>query len=394
MWMMFGIYLYAIASDNLSTSIQLLLDHLQLLSLLSISLILSKLFTGYLAVKHKTHVAQFINELFLKTYYLVLALVYLVYPFSFEWFLILFVFSYVFATLFFWIYAWYEGFRISFKLRILKVSRIIKYGAFTILDKGALIMVGNIDLIMIGILLNLENVAYYTLAFYIGTVIVVPRRAIQPPAAALVARFLREESWSELQKLYRQTSLNQLFIGSFIFVLIWINIQEIYSFIPEKFYGGIWVVLFIALSKLFDLAAGIGGAILIYSKYYRLNLVFNLILILVTIGSNYLLIGYWGINGAAIATAITFFLFNLIRTVYVYHKFKMHPFTKDTLKVIVVLVLAIAIGSYIQPIPEYPFIQAAIKSLLVGGGILGASLVWKIKAEILEKLLSLVRYKK
>jgi len=39
---------------------------------------------------------------------------------------------------------------------------------------------------------------------------------------------------------------------------------------------GKWVVFYIGISRLFILITGISGPIIVFSKYYRINLVFNL----------------------------------------------------------------------------------------------------------------------
>ena len=49
---------------------------------------------------------------------------------------------------------------------------------------------------------------------------------------------------------------------------------------------------------------------------------------MLTIGINYMLIPIYGIDGAAMATAMSVFVFYSIKTLFVYFKMKMHPFTK------------------------------------------------------------------
>lgn len=115
---------------------------------------------------------------------------------------------------------------------------------------------------------------------------------------------------------------------------------------PEKFSGGRLVVFFIGLSQLFNVAMGVNGAIILNSKYYRFDLYANLFLLVVTFLSNYLFIpdssplkelGIVGINGAAFATALSIFLFNFIKFVFIYVKVKLHPFDIKTLYSILLL---------------------------------------------------------
>ena len=67
----------------------------------------------------------------------------------------------------------------------------------------------------------------------------------------------------------------------------------------------------------------------------------------ITIATNYILIPKYGINGAAMATAISVLLFNLIRLVLIKVKMNMHPFSLNTLKTIIVLLVIYYLHQYL-----------------------------------------------
>jgi len=67
--------------------------------------------------------------------------------------------------------------------------------------------------------------------------------------------------------------------------------------------------------------------------------------------------------GAAIATAITFLTYNLLKVVYVKYRFNMQPFFIETFKGLMVIILATVIGGYITILPQMPFISIVIKSV-------------------------------
>ena len=346
--------------------------------------VFNQIFTGFIVANHKTPMVQFVNEVYLKVSYLILATVYLLNPFSFDIYLKIFVGTYVSSLLIFVFYSVKIGFSFHFKLKLLKVRELLVYGGYTVLNKGAGIIVNNLDLIMIGLILNLADVAYYILAFYIGAVIIIPQRAIQAPAYPMVSSFINNNELEKLGKLYKQTSINQLIVGGVLFVLIWVNIEGIYSIIPDKFSGGMWVVFFIGISKLFILSTGVSGAIIIFSKYYRVNLVFNLFLILLTVTTNYFLIIKYGINGAAMATAITFLTYNVLKVVYIKWRFKISPFDVQTVKSLIVLILSVFLGRMISIIPEYPSLEIIIKSVIILLVLATGLYTLRVKAEILD----------
>jgi len=61
-----------------------------------------------------------------------------------------------------------------------------------------------------------------------------------------------------------------------LFLGIWCNIDSIFELIPngEIYSPGKWVVFYIGLSKLFDMATGVNQEIVGTSKYYKIDLLF------------------------------------------------------------------------------------------------------------------------
>jgi O-antigen/teichoic acid export membrane protein len=130
-----------------------------------------------------------------------------------------------------------------------------------------------------------------------------------------------------VKKLYEQTAINQLIIGALLLLGIWSNLSNIYHFVPNgKLYEqGFYVVLFIGLGKLSDMLFGANGEIIVMSKYYKFNVLAVLILAMMTIALNLVLIPEYGIQGAAIASFLAMFLFNLIKYLFVWIKFGLQP---------------------------------------------------------------------
>tara|TARA_B110000467_G_scaffold140658_1_gene140848 strand:- start:48 stop:836 length:789 start_codon:yes stop_codon:yes gene_type:complete len=234
-------------------------------------------------------------------------------------------------------------------------------------------IVARVDMMMIGSMLDLEQVAFYTVAFFIGNAIKVPAKSIVAISIPLVAKAWEKQDYKEIQTLYTKSSINQLIIGGVLFLCIWLNIDEIFSLLPTKFQGGKWVVFYIAIAQLFSMANGINGTIIVNSKHYKYDLYTNVVLVFVTIITNYLLIqessplssyGIVGINGAAFATAFSVLLFNLIRLILIKVKMNMHPFSLQTIKTIVLL-FAMFFALNFLPNSSYAFADIIWKSIVV-----------------------------
>ncbi len=282
----------------------------------------------------------FINEVFLKLYCMSVLFLYWFNLFDFATFLQIYLLGYLikFAILFL-IQWWYDRFSFSFSVKDLNLKELLEFGLYVMVGGASIMIVTRVDMMMIGALLDLQQVAFYTVAFFIGNVIRVPGKAVVSISAPLVAKAWEYQNLKEIQLLYSKSSINQLIIGGIFFLCVWLNIDEIFSLLPEKFQGGKWVVFYIGISQLFNITSGINGTIIVNSRYYKYDLYTNVLLVFVTITTNYILIPIYGIDGAAMATALSVFSFNLIRLFLIKIKMGMQPFSLNTLKTIILLSL-------------------------------------------------------
>jgi O-antigen/teichoic acid export membrane protein len=212
---------------------------------------------------------------------------------------------------------------------------IIKYTTLIIIAGSVASLLLDLDKVMLGLYVDIENVAYYSVAIYIATVIAVPARAMHQITYPMVAKMLNEKQYDDMRKLYHKSSLTLFVIASLLFLLIVCNLASLYDMVTESYSAGLYVVLFIGSAKLLDNCLGINNAILYNSDYYRIILVLGVLLIIVAIILNTIFIPMFGINGAAIATFAASVLYTLFKIIIVYKKFGMQPFTKGTLKTFV-----------------------------------------------------------
>ena len=252
----------------------------------------------------------------------------------------------------------------SISLKDLQLKEILRYGLYVLVGGISIIIVTRIDIMMIGSMLDLEQVAFYTIAFFIGNAIMVPAKSIAAISIPLIAKAWEKNDLDEIQTIYSKSSINQLIIGGVFFLCIWLNIDAVFSLLPEKFNAGKWVVFYIGLSQLFNMSAGLNGEIIINSKYYRYDLFASLFLVFVTIATNFLLIPEYGINGAAMATAISILLFNFSRFIIIKVKMNMHPFSLKTIYT-VLLLFVIYFLLYFLPNSGETFLDIIGRSLAV-----------------------------
>ncbi|TNF40223.1 MAG: polysaccharide biosynthesis protein, partial [Cytophagales bacterium] len=247
-----------------------------------------------------------------------------------------------------------------------------------------------IDSIMVSAMVGLEANAIYSIAFYMALVIELPRRAVSQVAMPVVAEHFAKDRIGEINQLYRQISNRQLYICLLIFALIWGNIDQIYHFVPNReiYQAGKWVVFYIALGKIFDVGFSINSEILVFSKYYRFNLVLTIAMSVLIIGVNYWLIPIYGIDGAAIGSALVMLIFNGIKYGYLKWKLSLDPFSWDTLRILFIGAMVLSLGRYSTD-GLGPIANLILKSVFILGiyGVMSMALnVGKDEWEYLKKL--------
>lgn len=240
------------------------------------------------------------------------------------------------------------------------------YGIFVLLGSTGHLLVSYIDTIMLGAFVGLEETGIYVTAFYMAVVIEIPRRSIRQIVVPHIADAWGQENTQKINDIYSKTSINQLIIGSLIFLGIWVNIDSIFQLMPngEAYSAGKFVVLYILISKLIDMGAGVNGEIIALSPQYRFNMYSILILAGLAIVTNLIFIPLMGINGAALATVISLFLYNFAKYIFIKTRFQLDPFNLNTLKV---LIIGGSCLLFINFIPEIynPYWSIFIKSLII-----------------------------
>ncbi|MCX2681434.1 polysaccharide biosynthesis C-terminal domain-containing protein [Galbibacter sp. EGI 63066] len=260
-------------------------------------------------------------------------------------------------------------------------NSVLKYSFLIILTGSIAAVLLDIDKVMLGQFEAIENIAYYNVAVFIAVVIAVPARAMHQITYPITSKLLNTGNSSELKVLYKKSSINLFIIGGFIFLLIVLNINELYKLLPEQYSGGVVVVFLISLAKLFDNLMGNNNAIIFNSDYYRMVLFFGVLLAVLTIVLNIIFIPLWGINGAAFATFIAFVIYNTIKLYFVNAKLHMHPFTWKTLKALGVIAFLLLVFYYWN-FNFHPIINIVLKSILISILFVGAIYTLKLSEDI------------
>lgn len=206
-------------------------------------------------------------------------------------------------------------------------KQLLRYSALallTALSSNIILTIGNI---MINANLGLSDAGIYNTASYFGSVIALPAASLYKVAGTIIADAWKRNDPAHIADVYTRSCLNQLIIGILVFVGIAANLPNVFQWLPKGYEAGYYVVLWIGLGKLIDMATGVNGVILATSRYYAYDSAFFIGLIVITVSVNAWLIPRYGINGAALGAAFVTALYNFVRTAFVWFAFGMQPFS-------------------------------------------------------------------
>lgn len=244
-------------------------------------------------------------------------------------------------------------------------KEILSYSFYIIMAGSAATILLEIDKTMIGKLEQIANAAYYAVGVYIASVIAIPSRAMQQIITPITAKELNANNLLEVHSLYKKSSINLLVAGGLLFLLINLNVKDLYLIIDKpQFSVGILIVLLISISELYKLALGTNGAILVNSKYYKVFFYFSVAMATSVIILNKWLIGLFGIDGAALATLIVVLVFSTIKILYIQQKMQMQPFTQKTVLVLV-LIAVLFFSFYFWNFSFHPILNIILKTVLL-----------------------------
>jgi O-antigen/teichoic acid export membrane protein len=206
------------------------------------------------------------------------------------------------------------------------------FAGFALIANATSTIIQNVDSLVLSAYNGLKSAGIYTISFFIASIIEIPKRSLSQSIVPIVSEANKDNDIKKLNILYKKSSINQLIIGGFIFLLIWCNIDNIFAIMPNGniYSAGKWVVFFIGISKLFDMLTGINSEIIGTSKYYKFDLLFYSTLSVCAIIFNLILIPKFGLIGAALSTALAVFIYNTMRFVFILILMKIQPFSMQT----------------------------------------------------------------
>ena len=224
--------------------------------------------------------------------------------------------------------------KVSFKIQPSYVTKWLRkdfifYTLFLIATSLAGNLIPVLNTFFVSGKLGLAVAGVNTIAVYIASMVEIPYRSLAAISRPQISQEMKDNNILEVNKLVQSVSLHQFIASFFIFFLIWINIDLIYKLIPNgNVYDAAKLVVFIlAIVKIVNTSLNVGATVLSYSKYYYYSLLFTVILTFTAIVMNIKLIPIWGMEGAALASLISYIVYYVVLLAFVKWKLDVTPFS-------------------------------------------------------------------
>lgn len=270
---------------------------------------------------------------------------------DFSLFIKLYAFCFPVVFLFLLIYLAAKG-KIHFNFSVSKVTRrylkkIITLCAFVY--SGALIfsLSRAFDTMVIASVLpnGIDKAGIFAIATIMTSVIQAPQRSIIAVSIPHLAKAWKDKNMELLQKIYQRSSINLLIFSCGIFLLIALNYTEaIETFgLKADYKLGFTAFIFLGLSMVVDLGTGVNTQIIGTSTAWRFELLSGIILLALMLPLTYILARQLDILGPAVANLISITVYNSLRVSFLWKRFGLFPFTKQSLHTVVLAAAIYAI---------------------------------------------------
>ncbi|MDI1353357.1 MAG: polysaccharide biosynthesis C-terminal domain-containing protein [bacterium] len=295
----------------------------------------------------KTTFTVFLTDIFTRVGQLIIVILYHYQFFDRHVFVLSYIFIFLLQLVVLILYLFKSksvSFTINYKFfRAMDLKEISLFGLLMMATAFASLGIKFIDQLMIGHYLSASLVGVYATCVMMCVVMEIPFNSLERIANPKISYAWHIHDIAEVEKIYEMSSRYMFFVGGLLFCLLWAGTDLIFQYLPPEYQQGKVAFYIVSFSSLLNLLTGVNSSVILYSHKYFAASVFLFVLIAVAFFANKLLIGPYGISGAAWATLIAIGSFNILKYVYILIRFNMQPFSKHTLYILLVIFLSITV---------------------------------------------------
>ncbi len=224
------------------------------------------------------------------------------------------------------------------------------------------------DTLMLGYYKSSETVGLYNAASPLARLIPIFLTSAGFLYSPIASQLYAQGKVEEMKRIYQVLTKWVFLLTLPIFaVMLLFPEATIKFFFGAKYVSAASALQILALGFMFHTFLGLNGMSLIVIGDSSFILFSNFISAAFNVLLNTLLIPAYGINGAAVATAVSYFIANVLMSLRLYQKTSIHPFSQSYLKPLIITFVSLAI---IRSLPlRVPSIWEALPILAVFLGV-------------------------
>ncbi|MBU1642565.1 flippase [bacterium] len=196
--------------------------------------------------------------------------------------------------------------------------------AFPMMVSSSLMLVmGWTDTIMIGMFMDEGSVGIYGVALKVATITSITLMAINSMAAPKFAEFYSKNDMNSLQHVVTHSSRLIFWTSLPILIVSIVFPQQLLGIFGEEFKSASWALIILSIGQFVNAVSGSVGYILQMTGKEKVFQYIILASMVLNITFNYWLIPLYGIEGAALASAISLVVWNFYSVVYINYSIKL-----------------------------------------------------------------------
>lgn len=343
------------------------------------------LFDAYIKALYDAVVGTVMKELIQRVFILISVILYFFSFISFQNFVLLYVISLSLPSVILFIILIING---DFLLR--RPGRIFTKTVWreiaSLCFHGLLVGFGSIavlqlDSIMVNRFEGISLTGIYATTFFFATIILIPSRPLLKISTTIIAEAWKKKDIKTISTIYEKSTLTQTIIALFLFTVLWVNINNVFFIIPKEYEAGKWVIFFIGIKNVIEMATTMSNTIIQTSAYYRINTLFISLFLILMVLFMLILIPVKGITGAAISILISYSIIAFMQYIFLKIKFRIDPFNYKILIAFFISLISYVPG-YLIPLQDNFIIDIFLRTALTSGIFFISIVIMRVSEDI------------
>lgn len=241
--------------------------------------------------------------------------------------------------------------------------KLLYFAATMILAALTSFLMGRIDIIMIGLFHDAAEVGVYKIALVIAGFTTFVMGATNSIFPTFISELFATGKMEQLREIYGAVTKWIIILTAPLVLSMLLYPTAILGFFGEEYVAGTSVLMILAVGYFIDAMVGSNGFMLSMTGRERVVLANNAAMAVLNIVMNFILIPRMGIVGAAMATAISVGIINVVKFIEVKVFMGIMPYDRSYIPVLLGIAVTVALAWVLRPFVTNAFVVVGVTLL-------------------------------